>query len=139
MMTIEEVITKIGDLRSKFGRCSDADYDKEQVIIRNAASLILEDPDLLAILQKARSDAEIVERLPKTADGKAVTPGMTVYPELLHDEDEFPDDGGTVELITIDGEIEIRDSQGEKGPNYVGTHVSNVYSTREAALAAKGA
>lgn len=138
MMTIEEVITRIGELRSKFGRCSDADYDKEQVIIRNTANLILEDDDLLAILQRARSDAEIVERLPKTADGKAIVLDQEVWLRRidghyqLGSEDVFP--ARIIDLTRNDISCLQPGSSVE-----IFVQPSKIYSTREAALAAKGA
>lgn len=86
-----------------------------------------------------RSLCEIVEKLPVTADGVPITPGMRVFPEMLDDHEDDLDEGGIVSAIKEDdGEIEIRDTRGEKGPNYCESYGSIVYSTREAALAAAG-
>lgn len=81
---------------------------------------------------------ELAERLPVTADGVRVTPGMRVWPELLNDYEDDLDDGGVVIALNADGEIEISDSQGEKGPSYLDANAANVYSTREAAAATRG-
>lgn len=78
---------------------------------------------------------ECIERLPVTADGMRVTPGMRVYPELLNDYDDDLDDGGVVIGMNTDGEIVVEDSQGEKGPNYLDVNAANVYSTHAAAAA----
>jgi len=76
----------------------------------------------------------IVETLPKSADGVTITLGMRVYPEQLNDVDGFEDHGGTVESINAD-EVIIKDTQGEF-PAYIEACPGNLYSTREAALAA---
>lgn len=86
-----------------------------------------------------RSLCEIVEKLPVTADGVPITPGMRVFPEMLADHEDDLDEGGIVSAIKEDdGEIEIRDTRGEKGPNYCESYGSIVYSTRDSALAAAG-
>lgn len=100
-------------------------------------------PDLLALCDSLRdalaASEAIVSKLPKTKDGLPITLGMRVFPELLADYGDDLDDGGIVTSVrdVEDGcEITIEDSRGEKGPNYVEADASNVYSTREAAVAA---
>lgn len=76
--------------------------------------------------------AEIVERLPKTADGVPITPGMTAW---WYTKDECG--GGVIsstQIINMSTNLErfgvSFQSGGGENPKYL-------YSTREAALAAK--
>ena len=95
--------------------------------------------DLLAALAEMQG---VVERLPVTKDGRPIYPGMRVFPEILNDY-QIPDgpliedEGGVVEDYTG---IRIRDTQGEYGPHYAELAIDELltlYSTREAALAAR--
>lgn len=88
-----------------------------------------------APVARATVACETCEKLPKTSDGVVIVPGMTVYPKLLNDDELEMDHGGVVTAIKEDGEIELRDSQGEKGPSFIDIDASEVFSTRESAIA----
>lgn len=74
-----------------------------------------------------RSLCEIVEKLPVTADGVPITPGM----KLWTDNDGEIESGTITSLYPVNGEMMVGCSGWEQAPR-------DCYSTREAALAAAG-
>ena len=79
---------------------------------------------LLGAAEYVRELEAVVETLPQTADGAYVTPGMRYWFEYVDEPGEFGDDLAS----------EIRHDGGRPDTDF-----SNLYSTREAALAAKEA
>jgi hypothetical protein len=85
---------------------------------------------------------EVIGKLPVTSDGVTIVPGMRVFPEMLADWEApdgtiVKDEGGIVERYLG---VAVRDTQGEKGPNIIELgedEMAGLYSTREAALAAR--
>lgn len=78
---------------------------------------------------------EIVERLPKTADGVPATPGTRLYPMYPVYDDEHPDydDAARLEYCISDP------LSGEFIREHDGLEIDTCYSTREAAEAAREA
>ena len=83
---------------------------------------------------------EIVERLPKTADGVPIQPGMkvTVLLPRPDEDDEYHDSRGRLfdTVVSLGTSIEPP-PPGSTG--FIGVDEEWLYSTREAALAVKGA
>lgn len=93
------------------------------------------------ILEATKGYREIVERLPKTADGVPVVPGMRVYSNEIHEMD-----GRSGEIHVCDFQTCTMAEDHEKMLSDEWTPVGHTaqllmrcYSTREAALTAKEA
>lgn len=119
----EQVVTRIGNYIMPNPQGAWVRYDDHKAIYKTGCDMIAERDSRIAELEA------VVSKLPKTADGVVVTPGMSVWVDRgsdVYEEDRYeegawwPDEScdiyGDGEYITL----------------------GNCYSTRAAALAAKG-